>query len=1212
MDLSALLQKRILLLDGGMGTMIQKYGFREEDFRGRRFITHSKPLSGFNDILNFSKPDYIRKIHESYLQGGADIISTNTFNANTISLGDYGFDQIDEMVYNLNFTGARIAKESIKEFETAHPSRRPHFVAGSLGPTNRSASLSPDISDPIKRNISFRQLFSSYYIQAKGLIEGGVDLLLFETCFDTLNLKAGLAAANAIMRQNGKTIPIMVSATPSDKAGHLLSGQNLEAFIISIKDYDNVISIGLNCGFGPDDMLQFIETLSACSNHYISCHPNAGLPDNLGCYNITPEDFKRNVYSLLQTGKINIIGGCCGTTPQHIAAIKDIVDSFYPYHPGVGNPSLKLAGTEPLILDSKNKMLVIGERCNVAGSRKFLRLINEKKIDEAAEIAKKEIIQGAKVIDINMDDPLLDSREEMIKFIRYINSEPEISTVPYMIDSSRWDVIEGALENIQGKGIVNSLSLKEGEELFIQRAIKVRQFGFALVVMAFDEKGQADTYERKIEICGRAYKILTEQCGFKPEDIIFDVNVMAIATGMPEHADYALDFIKAVDWIKKNIPGVKTSGGVSNLSFSFRGKNRIRKHLHAVFLKHALEAGLDMAIINPASQMNYQEIPEDVRSLMEEVILNTNPESEEKLINLVLAEEKKKNEKRPLEANNRPEDIKERLQEDMIKGDLLNLESDLKEAILQCPNPLELIEGPLMEGMKTVGSLFGEGKMYLPQVVKTARAMNSAVEFLKPFFHQNGVNQLQRKTGKIIIATVKGDVHDIGKNIVATVLACNNFEVLDLGVMVEKEEIVKRIKEEKADILCLSGLITPSLLEMVRVIELMEKEGINIPVMVGGAATSPLHTLLKIKPSYSGVVLHMKDASQNPVAARNLLDPNIKNSFLEDLEFNNHKILENYNNDLAELVPFDIAISKRDKTLKEHDIISPESEIGKNIIINLQLEEIIPFINWKMLFGAWKLQGEYLNNFPYSLTLRDIDVWRKQIKDSSLEKAEEALELYKTSISLIKEMENSGLFNGKASVRFEQAWSDEKNIYTSHHTFPMLRQQAADSSYLSCSDFIAEKGKNDIIGFFAVTAGNCWSKAAQRYFEEGDTYKSILLQSIADRIAEAASEWFHKEVRIKYWGYASDENLTVSEIIQGKYQGIRPAWGYPMLPDQLMLLETIHFIPYAKLGIKLTENGGMSPSSSVSGIYISNPKSRYFMVGKIGEDQKKDYERRKI
>lgn len=1163
--------------------MIQKYGLRESDYRGREFISHPMSLAGCNDILNLTSPKKIYDIHLSYLENGSDIITTNTFNANSISLKDYGMDKIEGLIRRINREGALLARKAVEDFEKQHPDSH-HYVAGSIGPTNRSASMSPDISHPGKRNVTFDELFNAYSEQIKGLIEGGVDILLFETFYDGLNLKSALDASNQILKKEEKRIPLMVSVTSSDKQGHLLTGQSLEALVNSILDYENIISIGLNCSFGPEEMGYLVEKISGCSPFYISCYPNAGLPDENGCYSYSPERFREGVEDILKTGKVNFIGGCCGTTPEHISGLKELVEAYKPYKPKVLTPCLRLSGNEPFE-KNKDKFLIIGERCNVAGSKKFLRLIKEGSLEEATEIALMQVRNGAKVLDINMDDPLLDGKEEIVKFIRYLLAEPEVAKVPFMIDSSDQEIIESALKNMPGKGAVNSLSLKEGEEIFERKARRVKELGSSLVVMSFDEKGPGDTFERKIEICRRAYNILTEKCGFKPWDIIFDVGVMAIATGMPEHSRYALDFIKAVEWIKKNLPYALTSGGISNLSFSFRGKNKIRETLHTIFLHHAIKAGLDMAIANPSTSLDYDSIDEDIRTLMEDVILSRNPESEEKLLQIALtsdepAKKVKIEEKQLAEATLT---VEERLRRAMVSGELKNIDAYLNEALGKYENPLEIVEGPLMDGMKEVGDLFGAGKMFLPQVIKTARVMNHAVEFLKPHFKNQDTKG--EKRGKILMATVKGDVHDIGKNIVGTVLACNNYEIIDMGVMVPSEDIVKKAKESNPDIICLSGLITPSLAEMKTVVEKLNQENILIPVMIGGAATSKVHTALKISPYYDGLVVYMSDASQNPIVASELLDKERRENYIGDIKREYEDIRNKSLNEDKDLIPFELLL--KNLSHKQHTTNKPASALDEVEIIDLIPDQIVPLINWKMFFKAWNLTDSILKDFPFSDEEEISKKWYDSLPEGKKEKGEEILKLFKDAKEELNKMVGDSGFDGKGAIVYKRAWADERNIYTEGKVFPMLRQQRKDSIGLSCADFINRKDETeDYIGFFAVTAGRYWFEKARRYETEGDNYRALMLRLLADRFVEASSEWLDKGV-------------------------IRPAWGYPMLPDQKMLLETADILPYDKLGIRLTENGAMSPPASISGLYILNDDAKYFMVGEIGEDQKKDYESRR-
>ena len=1179
------LKNKILVLDGAFGTMIQTYGFTESDFRGRQFLQHPNPLMGFNDILNLSKPTAVKEIHLSYLKAGADIISTNTFNSNSVSMKDYGLSDIKGLVVRLNREGALLAKEAISVYEQ-EITENTHFVAGSIGPSNRSCTLSPDITDPLKRNITYDELYDAYKEQITGLLEGGVDLLLFETFFDTLNLKAGLAAANTLFKERSFSLPIMVSATVSDNSGRLLSGQTLEAFITSISHFDNVEIIGLNCGFGPDRMKTFIDQIHNLNTHFTSCHPNAGLPDELGNYDILPEEFIDKLKPLLEEKKLNIIGGCCGTTPEYIKKLSSLAKQFQPGSPKNKDGSLRLSGLDMVTVHKE--FITVGERCNVAGSSKFLNLIKENAFEEAAEIAKNQIKKGASIIDINMDDPLIVAEETMVKFIRYLLAEPEIARLPFMIDSSKWNVIIAALKNIQGKGIVNSLSLKEGEEEFIVKARKVKELGFALMVMAFDEKGQADSFERKIEICKRAYNLLTKKCGFLPQDIIFDVNVMTIATGMTEHSRYAIDFIKAVEWIKKNLPGVKTSGGISNLSFAFRGKNKIREYMHIVFLHHARKAGLDMAIINPAQKTDYENIPVDIRNCIENVILKGDEGHIEQLIEFANNDCTSKD--KPVLVNKKDvitSSIEEILRDDLMKGELKSLDEHIHEALKTINDPIKIIEGPLLEGMITVGNLFGEGKMFLPQVIKTARAMKKAVEILTPYITNRRGNK-NDYAGKILIATVKGDVHDIGKNIVSTVLSCNNFEIIDLGIMVEGERIVEIALKEKPDIICLSGLITPSLNEMTETVKLLSEAGISVPVMVGGAATSVIHTALKINPYYKGIVLHMGDASQNPIVASKLLNPDLRDKYIIEINQKYKEITYN-NKKKIKIVPYEKVISEVRKQKRNDFIVKlPSIKVNEERIFRFPIEEIIPFINWKMFFLAWKIQGSYIDTFPFSDYKGKGDEWVSLLNENERMKAKEALQLYETAQEILTYFIETNEYDGGGIVTFQPATGDLEKIKIGDIDFPMLRQQREDSGFLSCADYVGKK--DSYIGLFAVTAGRKMVEISKDYEKEGDKYKSIIVQTLADRLAEASSEFLHHYVSEKIW----ETNL-------------RPAWGYPMLPDQSLILQTESFISYEKIGIELTENGAMFPPSSISGIYLNKPEGKYFIVGDIGMDQMEEY-----
>ncbi len=1176
------MRQRVLLLDGAMGTMIQRSSLSEADFRGERFAQHPVRLAGCNDLLALTAPDVVRDIHRAYLDAGADIISTDTFNANAISMADYGLDAIPGLMRELNRAAATLARECADTKEG-------RYVAGSVGPTNRTSSMSPDVSDPAARNVTYDQLFDAYSDQIEGLIEGGVDVILFETVFDTLNLKAGLDAANAVMMRLGIEKPIMISATVSDKAGRTLSGQTIPAFVTSVEHYRNVISIGLNCGFGPASIIPYLREVSASTTHFVSCHPNAGLPNALGEYDESPESFATHVSRILDERLVNVIGGCCGTTPEHIARLRQLIDApavkprVAPEIPA----ALRVSGLEMVEVMRGGVFVNVGERCNVAGSRKFLRLIKEKNYEEAVRIAARQVADGAMMIDINMDDPLLDAKEEMVRFIRYIMADPEIARVPVMVDSSSWEVVEGALKNLQGKSIVNSISLKEGEASFIEKARMIRRLGAAVIVMAFDEEGQADTYERKIAICERAYKLLTEQCGFLADDIIFDVNIMAVATGIEEHARYGIDFIRAVEWVKKNLPGARTSGGVSNLSFAFRGKNALREAMHAVFLYHAIQAGLDMAILNPASSVTYDDVEPKLRSLIEDVVLARRPEAADELAAYAANEQNAVAEatKAPQRDLNIP--VADRLKTALVKGDATFLSDDLDEAVAQLGSAVAVIEGPLMEAMNHVGDLFGEGKMFLPQVVKTARTMKQAVDHLQPLMEAESGGKEGAKAGKVVFATVKGDVHDIGKNICSIVLACNNYEVIDLGVMVPAEKIVETVKREQPDLLCLSGLITPSLSEMVNVAKEMKAAGLKTPILVGGATTSRLHTALKIAPVYDAPVVHVTDASQNPLVAARLLSKEGAQGYVDSLSADYDRIVSDYlRRNISHRLHEEIKHVGRERQKNVTPAPAPTGIAEATpMVIEIPLAEVIPFINYKMLNHAWRVGSH-------------TDEARNLRKDAEASLAE-----------LEKAEGTPQGFDGKAVVGIWPAHSDGEDIVIGELRLPLMRQQRADTDARSLADYVATAG--DYVGVFAVSSGHYLDDEAARLKKEGDDYGALLRQTLADRLAEAASEWLHAKVRRQLWGYAPDENLSVEDMLRGKFRGIRPAMGYPVLPDQLLNKELAHLLPFEQIGVVLTENGAMSPSASVSGLYIANPDARYFMVGEIAGDQLNDYSRRR-
>lgn len=1210
-DFIKLLEKRVLVLDGAMGTMIQRCRFREEDYRGERFASHEMKLTGCNDLLCIVRPDSIRDIHRAYLEAGADIISTNSFNANSVSMADYGLQKIPGLIKEMNIAAASVARSAVEEAPLREWGGRA-LVAGSIGPTNRTASMSPEVSDPSFRNVTYDQLSGAYSEQVEGLIEGGVDLLLFETVFDTLNLKAGLDAANRVMDRMETQVPIMISATVSDKAGRTLSGQTLAAFVTSVGGYDNVVSIGLNCSFGPADIIRYVRELGSLTHHFVSAHPNAGLPNALGEYEETPEMFARHMEIMLSEGLLNIAGGCCGTTPDHIAAMVSRLSISRPHVRSEIPAALRISGLERVEVLPRNNFVNVGERCNVAGSRKFLRLIKEKKYEEAMAIALRQVEDGAMVIDINMDDAMLDAEEEMVHFLRYIASDPDISRVPVMVDSSNWNVVEAALKNLQGKSIVNSISLKEGEEAFLRKARRIRQLGAAVIVMAFDEEGQADNYRRKIAISRRAYDLLIGQCGFSPDDIIFDVNIMAVATGIEEHDRYGIDYIEAVRWIKGNLPGARTSGGVSNLSFSFRGKNALREAMHAVFLYHAIAAGLDMGIVNPSSSVTYEDIEPGLRTLIEDVILARRKAAPGELADYAANDTTqtvtKEQTQRDLSIP-----VEERLRNAIIKGNSEFLNADLDEAAEKYKSAVKIIEGPLMDGMNRVGELFGDGKMFLPQVVKTARTMKQAVDHLKPLMEAASSGRSATKAGKVVFATVKGDVHDIGKNIVSIVLACNNYEVIDLGVMVPAEKIIETVRREHPDLVCLSGLITPSLAEMVNVAKAMEEAALDIPLLVGGATTSKIHTALKISPVYHAPVVHMSDAAQNPIVASKLLNPDSRDGFMHELEAEYETLRNDYNRKTTPLESLAKARQKASgRDWSGYSVPQPNIPVGQPMVVDSVLEEVSRFINWKMFFHAWRLTGGFIEHFPYDGCAACMAMWKSNIRPEDAGKAEEAWKLYSDAREMLSVLCEENKFDGKAAVAFYEASSEGDNIKIGDEEFPLLRQQKRDSEFLSLADFVSPAGeKPDIVGVFAVTAGHHLAEDAEMLRDKGDSYGALLRQSLADRLAEATSEWFHSRVRREFWGYARDENIDIPSMLRGDYRGIRPAMGYPMLPDQLLNLKLANLLPIKEMGIELTENGAMTPTATVSGIYVSHPDSRYFMIGEIGKDQLADYAERR-
>ena len=1206
-----LLRERILVLDGGLGTMIQRYKLTEQDYRGERFADFPGQLKGNNDLLNITRPDVLKEIHTQYMEAGADIITTNTFNANVISMADYG---TQAYVGEINRAGARLVREAAEAY-TARTGRS-IWVAGSIGPTNKTASMSPDVSDPAYRAVTYADLYAAYKEQIEALVEGGVDIILFETTFDTLNVKAGLEAAEVVLRERQADLPIMLSLTLSAQGGRTFSGQTLAAFLASVQ-HTSIVSVGLNCSFGAADMKPYLAELARLAPCFISAYPNAGLPNTFGEYDETPETMLEHVRPFVEEGLVNVLGGCCGTTPAHIAKFPELVRGKRPHKPAPKPDCLWLSGLELLEVKPENNFVNVGERCNVAGSRKFLRLIKEGNYEEALTIARKQVEDGAQVLDINMDDGMLDAVKEMTHFLNLIASEPDIARVPIMIDSSKWEVIEQGLMCVQGKSIVNSISLKEGEELFLRHAARIKQLGAATVVMAFDEQGQADTFERKIAICKRAYDLLTQRVGFNPQDIIFDPNILAIATGMEEHNGYGLAFIRAVEWIKQNLPGAKVSGGVSNLSFSFRGNNRVREAMHAVFLYHAIAKGMDMGIVNPSTSVLYEDIEPKFRTLLEDVILYRRPEAAEELIayaQQLHAEAAGEQTEKHHEAW-REGTLNERLEYALIKGIGDYLEADLQEALTQYAHAVEIIDGPLMSGMNKVGNLFGAGKMFLPQVVKTARTMKKAVAILQPAIEAEKQASGSAKAGKVLFATVKGDVHDIGKNIVSIVLSCNNYEVIDLGVMVPAEVIVQKAIEEKPDLVCLSGLITPSLEEMAHVAEEMQKAGLTMPLMVGGATTSKLHTAVKIAPHYDFPVIHVLDASQNPLIAAKLLNPTTHDAYVAELTREQEALRTSMGQKQEELVS--LTEARQHPVAIDWKAYTPvvPNQMGVHELPVVPVEELIPYIHWTFFFSAWKLPGRYAEIAQIHGCDSCRAMWLAGFPENERAKAAEAMQLYKDATRLLERLVAEKVACCKAIYGFFPAHSEGDTIRIGDYLLPTLRQQVKrpEAVYKSLADYVmpAEEQRTDYLGAFVVTAGIGLEPWMEQYQAEGDTYNAMLLQTLSDRLAEALAEYLHERVRKDCWGYAPHEQLSIADLYKVKYQGIRPAIGYPSLPDQRLNETLDKLLDMQRIGVRLTENGAMYPTASVSGLYFAHPAAHYFMIGTIDEEQLRDYAARR-
>ena len=1200
-----LLRKRILFLDGAMGTMIQRHKLEEADYRGEKFADWPSDLKGNNDLLSLTQPAIIKDIHALYLEAGADIIETNTFNSTRIAMADYG---MEDLSHEINVASARLARETA-DVATARTPEKPRFVAGVLGPTNRTASISPDVNDPAFRNVSYDQLVEAYTESTNALVEGGVDIILIETIFDTLNAKAAVFAVDQYFNDTGKRLPIMISGTITDASGRTLTGQVTEAFLNSMR-HAQPVSIGLNCALGAEQLRQYVEELSRIADTHISAHPNAGLPNEFGEYDETPAEIAAELGDWAANGFLNIVGGCCGTTPAHIKAIVDAVSQYPPRQIPDIDIQCRLSGLEPCNIASDSLFVNVGERTNITGSARFKRLVMEGDYETALEVARQQVENGAQIIDINMDEGMLESKEAMVRFLNLISAEPDISRVPVMIDSSKWDIIEAGLKCIQGKGVVNSISMKEGEEAFIQQARLVRRYGAAAVVMAFDEKGQADTRERKVEICTRAYKILTETVGMPPEDIIFDPNIFAIATGIEEHNNYGLDFIEATHDIKKTLPHALISGGVSNVSFSFRGNNPVREAIHAVFLYHAIKNGMDMGIVNAGQLAIYEDIPEALRERVEDVVLNRREDATERLLEIAgeyaddgsagVVEE---------DPEWRKWEINKRLEHALVKGIADYIEEDTEAARLAAEKPLHVIEGPLMDGMNVVGDLFGAGKMFLPQVVKSARVMKKAVAHLLPYM-DNEKDGSARKNGTILMATVKGDVHDIGKNIVGVVLQCNSYEVIDLGVMVAADTILKTAQEKNVDIIGLSGLITPSLDEMVHIGKEMERRGFKVPLLIGGATTSQIHTSVKIDPQYQGAVVYVADASRAVGVASNLLNEDKRKAYISGIKDKYRELREQRAGQQKQRKLASLADARANRFSTDWDSYQPARPafLGIKTFEDYPLAELADHIDWSPFFKAWELTGK----FP------------KILDDEVVGK--EARSLFADAQAMLKKIITEKWLQARAVIGIFPANSindDDVELYTDDDrsevrtVFHFLRQQMnrrREAANFCLGDYIAPKdsGVEDYIGAFAVTTGIGIEDKIEEFEADHDDYNSILLKALADRLAEAFAERMHERVRKEFWGFAPAENLSNAEMIKEEYRGIRPAPGYPACPDHTEKRTLWQLIePDLNAGITLTESFAMLPTAAVSGFYFSHPEARYFGTGKLARDQVKDYARRK-
>ena len=1197
------LKQRILVIDGAMGTMIQQYKLEEADYRGERFANWASDVKGNNELLTLTRPDIIKAIHLEYLIAGADIIETNTFSAQVISMADYGMESLS---YELNVEAAKLARAAVAEYYATNGNDYTKYVAGAIGPTNRTASISPDVNDPGYRAVTFDMLVDAYAEQVRGLIEGGVDLLLIETIFDTLNAKAALYAIQIVQEEKGADLPVMISGTITDASGRTLSGQTVEAFLNSLS-HVNLLSIGLNCALGAKEMRPYLEELSNKAPFFISAYPNAGLPNQFGGYDETPHAMGHQIIDFLNSSFLNIVGGCCGTTPEHIAEIARIAATVKPRVRPERDHLLHLSGLEAVTLRPESNFMNVGERTNVTGSRKFARLITEKNYEEALSIARDQVDGGAQVIDVNMDEGMLDSEKVMIKFLNLIAAEPDISKLPIMIDSSKFHVIESGLKCVQGKSIVNSISLKEGEEVFIRQAKTVLRYGAAVIVMAFDELGQADSYQRRIKICERAYRILVDKVNFPPQDIIFDPNIFPVATGMEEHRRNALDFFESTAWIKKNLPYAKVSGGVSNVSFSFRGNDHVREAIHAVFLFHAIKNGMDMGIVNPAQLQVYDDIDKELLLRVEDVLFDRTDDATENLISYAeqIKGAGKKVEREVLWRN---ESLEERIKYSLVKGVVDFIDTDMEEARLKYDKALHIIEGPLMDGMNVVGDLFGEGKMFLPQVVKSARVMKKAVAFLLPYLEAEKTSA-SSKAGKIVMATVKGDVHDIGKNIVGVVMACNNYDVVDIGVMVPCDKILAAAIEHGVDAIGLSGLITPSLDEMVHVAKEMERTGMKIPLMIGGATTSKVHTAVKIAPHYSGPVVHVNDASRSVPVLGSLLSNEHKEQFMKGIVDDYARIRtqhENANNQ-NKFISLQEAQKNKVKIDWANQVVVSPKNLGVQVLENYPLDKLVPYIDWTPFFHSWEMKGSY-----------------PKILDDK-EKGIEAKKLFDDAQAMLNSIINEKWLQANAVIGLfpANAIGDDIEVYTSESReqlitkFHTLRQQTlkpAGHPNIALSDYVAPKssGVNDYVGAFALTTGQGIDSKVEEFEKNYDDYSAIMLKALADRLAEAFAEHLHERVRKEFWGYAKEETFSNLELIQEKYNGIRPAPGYPAQPDHTEKNQLFELLKATNAtGITLTESLAMLPTASVCGLYIGNENAQYFGLGKINKEQVEDYAKRK-